>query len=60
MILVGTFNEQQLAANEDRKAVEEMKKLHPDHKYVASKIMKGGKLRVWIATLEEYINNNWM
>lgn len=60
MILVGTFNEQQLIAKEDRKAVEEMKKLHPDHKYVGSKIMKGGKLRVWIATLEEYMINNWM
>ena len=60
MILVGTFNEQQLINKVDKKAVEEMRKQYPDHKYTASKILKGDKLRVWIATLDEYINTPWM
>lgn len=60
MILVGTFNEQQLINKDNKKAVEEMRTQYPDYKYTASKILKGGKLRVWIATLDEYINTPWM
>lgn len=59
MKFVGTFNEKQVIAKEDKKAVEKMQTNFPQYKYVKTKfVKKGGKIigmNIYLMTTEEYL-----
>lgn len=55
-ILVGIFDEEQLKHNVDEQAIDNMQKLHPNHKYINSiETTKNGKraLKVYICELKD-------
>lgn len=56
--LVGTFNEEQLIAKEDKVAVEKAKN-ETGLKYVDTKLNhKKKSITIWLITDEEYLNSN--
>ena len=58
MLYVGQFNESQLIAKEDKKAIEKVQQENDSLKYVDTKLVKKkGKIvaiKIWLLTVEEY------
>ena len=58
MLYVGQFNESQLIAKEDKKAIERVQQDNDSLKYVDTKLVtKKGKvvaIKIWLLTIEEY------
>ena len=62
MLYVGQFNESQLIAKEDKKAIEKVQQDNDSLKYVDTKLVKKkGKIvaiKIWLLTVEEYSKLN--
>lgn len=58
MLYVGQFNESQLIAAEDKKAIKRIQQENDSLKYVDTKLVtKKGKvvaMKIWLLTIEEY------